>query len=100
MFNFARFEFSKLLTSNTEPYEPVPSVFPVGTTRSKKYCCNLESLLKVLNQVCLLAIVKAFLLVSLLSGISSQLRKLTPNDVEKSLSPPRPPKNNKDGSRL
>ncbi len=33
------------LTSNTEPYEPVPSVFPVGTTWSKKYCCNLESLL-------------------------------------------------------
>ncbi len=49
------------LTSNTEPYEPVPSVFPVGTTWSKKYCCNLESLLKVLDQPCLLAMVSSSL---------------------------------------
>ncbi len=47
------------LTSNTEPYEPVPSIFPVGTTWSKKYCCNLESLLKVLDQPCLLAMVSS-----------------------------------------
>ncbi len=49
------------LTSNTEPYDPVPSVFPVGTTWSKKYCCNLESLLKVLDQPRLLAIVSSSL---------------------------------------
>ncbi len=45
------------LTSNTEPYEPVPSVFPVGSTWFKKYSCNLESLLKDLDQPGLLAMV-------------------------------------------
>ncbi len=49
------------LTSNTDPYEPVPSVFPVGTTWSNKYCCNLESLLKALDQPCLLAMVSSSL---------------------------------------
>ncbi len=55
LFRFINWNAS--FTSNTEPYEPTPRVFPVDATSSKKYCCNLEFFQKFPDQLTLLAMI-------------------------------------------